>query len=33
MFTEGRVTKIFCMTDDFCQFFEVLLPIGIDNAP
>ena len=25
MFTEDKVTKIFCMADDFCQFFDAMM--------
>ena len=25
MFTEGKVTEIFCMADDFCQFFDAMM--------
>ena len=24
MITEGKVTKIFCMSDDFCKFFDAM---------
>ena len=27
MFTEDKITEIFCMADDFCQFFAYLLLI------
>ena len=25
MFTEDKVTEIFCMADDFCQFFDAMM--------
>ena len=25
MFTEGKIIEIFCLTDDFCKFFDALL--------
>jgi hypothetical protein len=25
MITEGRVTEIFCIADDFCKFFDVMI--------
>jgi len=25
MFTEDKVTEIFCMADDFCEFFERMI--------
>ena len=24
MFTEGKVTELSCMADDFCKFFDVV---------
>ena len=24
MFTEGKVTELSCMVDDFCKFFDVV---------
>ena len=37
MFTENKVTEIFCMADDFCKFFDAmtakytLKPTGKEN--
>ena len=25
MFTEDKVTEIFCMADDFCHFFDAMM--------
>ena len=25
MFTEDKVTEIFCMADDFCKFFDAMM--------
>ena len=25
MFTEDKVTEIFCMADDFCKFFDLMM--------
>ena len=25
MFTEDKVTEIFCMADDFCRFFDAMM--------
>ena len=25
MFTEDKVTKIFCMADDFCKFYDAMI--------
>ena len=25
MFTEDKITEIFCMADDFCQFFDAMM--------
>ena len=25
MFTEDKVTEIFCMADDFCKFYDVMM--------
>ena len=37
MITEDKITKIFCMADDFCKFFDAMIakytlkPIGKEN--
>ncbi len=25
MITEDKITELFCMTDDFCQFFDAMM--------
>ena len=25
MFTEDKITEIFCMADDFCKFFDAMM--------
>ena len=25
MFTEDKVTELFCMADDFCKFFDAMM--------
>ena len=25
MFTEDKITKIFCMADDFCKFYDAMM--------
>ena len=27
MFTEDKVTEIFCMADDFCRFFDAMMAL------
>ena len=29
MITEGKITEIFCMADDFCKFFDGISPLII----
>ena len=30
MFTEDKVTEIFCMADDFCKFFDTMMAMTDD---
>ena len=33
MFTEDKVTEIFCMADDFCRFFDAMMEKYTLRAP